>query len=250
MSAQKTFWTKFEHEFDRLPTWVLGTSMEIGDVGTVDRRGFTKLANLASFGVAMNIVVDKIGASYFVVSDAAKAWTGGLAAHSGSLIGPMVEANGELKAEFSEAGAFIVRADSVTSRRMDNILDVENEIRKFSWEQEFWHKRWIYVTEVVTAKPCVVLVSDNNAASASVTVEATGPAPLGDPRGEMFLKLGHSSGMNRTLVSNHRVPFMWRGRSQSRWTAKFGDLGEDLDDIKPDDFIWKVDPSWLDEDWT
>jgi hypothetical protein len=94
----------------------------------------------------------------------------------------------------------------------------------------------------------VVLVAEKNGASASVTVDAAGPAAVGEPGGEMRLRLKASSGMNQTQVANDRVPFMWRGRCQSKWTGKFGDLGDDTGDIHPDDFIWEVDPSWLDED--
>jgi hypothetical protein len=144
----------------------------------------------------------------------------------------------------------MVRAESVISRRMDNILHVEDQILKLTWEQGFWRRRWIYVTEVFTAAPCVVLVSDTSAGSASVAVKATGPEALGGPSGKLALKLSGSSGMSQTFLSSDRAPFMWRGRCQSKWTGEFGDRGEDSEDIYPDKFIGKFDPAWLDEDST
>ena len=51
MKVNKKFWNEFRKAYDRLPVWLPGTAMEVGDIGLIGGRGWEKLTSLSELGV-------------------------------------------------------------------------------------------------------------------------------------------------------------------------------------------------------
>ena len=66
---------------------------------------------------------------------------------------------------FSAAGGFVVRCKAARGERIVDVDAVETQIKEKQRDRPFWHRQWIYVQEVVTAEPCIMIVSASSHAS-------------------------------------------------------------------------------------
>ena len=113
---------------------------------------------------------------------------------------------------FSAARAFVVRAAHVRGARIANVLKVEDEIDRRQAVNPFWRKEWIYVQEVVTAEPCIMVVSETSGAEATVKATGSGQGLAGFA--QLFeagaaLRLSEEVSNVQQIVTRERVPLMW-----------------------------------------
>jgi len=245
MTDLRKFWDEFMVRFSRAPVWLPGTAMAPGDVGTIDHRGWLRLTHLTDFDIEPCISVDADAQSeYDVTSKDAFVWESPVESSAGGLgrqPAPLVKVD----FEFRRAQAYVLRAKRVEAARVNNTLEVERQILTRQARNPFWGRNWIYVQEVVTAQPCLMIVSDSGGAKATVTAHA----PLGAEglMGAFGVAAGlalqcQSEGVHR-VVSEKRAAFMWRGRwapglFRSRFVSRAGsdeELGCDSSVFEPFD---------------
>jgi hypothetical protein len=230
MSTLDLLWDEFLDKFERIPVWLPGTNMSLGDIGVIDNRGFVRLASLSDFDIKYTPEAAPARPNYYVASEDASTQDFGGSGSTSQAIGSVAAVEAGMRAKFSSVGAFVVRAENVLGTRIKDVLAVEKAIQAQNARNAFWEKRYIYVSEVVTAEPCIVLVSGSDTAEAKLGGSADlGPAGLASLAGASgHLRLTEQSGIDQYVVSPNRMPFMWRGRWQRGWFKKtFGDRGEE-----------------------
>lgn len=243
MSMLTKIWDEFLHKFDRLPVWIPGINMSLGDVGVVDERGFIRLANLSDFGIEYEPTLGIAEPSFNVASGDARTEDFSISAKADGVTSSIAGAKAGMRASFNSAAAFVVRAERAQIHTIDDVLSVENRIKAVHSSKKFWKRRWVYVSEVVTAEPCIVLVSASKGAEAEVVADLElgpgGVLKLADASGGLHLAV--QSGLDQSVVSDERMPFMWRGRCRSGlFGLKFQDRGTgenagDHEDVEGED---------------
>jgi len=230
MSTFNEFWDEFQARFSRCPVWLPGASMRLGDIGIIDHRGYLGIAKLGDFEINFEETQSDAEAEYFVSSKYARSTEiEGTGAASGltGIVGP-VEAI--MHMSFFAARAFVVRAAHVQGTRIADVLKVETEIRRRQAVNPFWDKKWIYIQEVVTARPCIMVFSEASGAEATVKATGSGPGPTGFA--ELFeagtaLQLSGEVSNVQQIVTRTRVPLMWRGRWLRRKSWHSRDRGDE-----------------------
>jgi hypothetical protein len=232
MTSLDEFWDEFQVKFSRAPVWLPGTKMQLGDIGKIDRRGFIRIANLRQdYGIAYEEQPSSVDSEYYVSSANATSrdFDAGGSAPGAVAAGAQLEAG--MQISFEAEKAFVVRAKGVRAARIENVLAVEDEIR----QKKFWRRNWIYVQEVVTAQPCILIVSASSGGGATIKA-ATSGGLVGF--GQLLeagakLRVDSQSALDQCFVSSDRAALMWRGRWLRRW--KFHDLDRDTADDGPSD---------------
>jgi hypothetical protein len=229
MSSFRFFWDEFQERFSRAPVWLPGSHMELGDIGIIDRRGWLRVAALVDFGIEFDVTPTDVKSDYSVNS--ASATTDDFAIEA-SLEDPanLASIGTALRVNFTESGGFVVRARRVQASRIKDVLGVENQIRDLHARSPFWQRRWIYVQEVVTAQPCILIVA--GASGSSATLRAEGRAGLGSLLEAMDAgaraTLSESRSVDQYIATLERAPLMWRGRWRRGFLAqKFISRGRD-----------------------
>jgi hypothetical protein len=214
MSSFEEFWQEFQIRFSRSPVWLPGTTMELGDIGVADRTGFVQIARLSDFGIGFQPVDSKPDAEYFVTSESAQTEDFTVGATTADPTATVTSVAVGMRMTFSDAHGFVVRAKAVRGTRIGDVLAVEREIRRQHAEAPFWEKNWIYVQELVTARPCIMVVSA--AEGGSATVSATASAGLTNfvqlLDAGVGLTLSDRKSIDQYITTPKRAPLMWRGR--------------------------------------
>jgi len=227
MSSLEDFWGEFQERFSRTPVWLPGTPMALGDVGVIDRRGYIQIARLSDFGISFEENAVSVESECSVTSASARTEDFAAGATRSDPSGALSSADAEMRVSFSAAGGFIVRAMKVQGSRIPNVWSVEEQIRRKQAEKPFWNREWIYVQEVVSAEPCIMIVS--KASGAHATVRASVSAGLTTfvelLAAGSTLSLSEQSSIDQYVATQTRTPFMWRGRWRGRLKRGFFDRG-------------------------
>lgn len=246
MSTFNEFWDEFQARFSRAPVWLPGTSMQVGDIGIIDRGGYLGIGNLADFGIGFEELPSDAKPEYFISSQHASSTDVQGTGVASDPAGTIARIEASMQISFTAEKAFVVRAGQVQGKRIADVLKVENEISRRQTVNPFWGKEWIYVQEVVTAQPCIMVVSE--ASGAKTTIKATGSGPGLGGFAQLFkagagLELSGEVSNVQQVVTGERAPLMWRGRwlrgiFKKTWqsrdrgdeAAAIPDLYEDFDD--------------------
>jgi hypothetical protein len=236
MSSFRFFWDEFQERFSRAPVWLPGSQMELGDIGIIDRRGWLRVAALGDFGIEFDVTPSEVKSDYSVNSTSATTDDFAIEASLEDPAANLASIGTALRVNFSESGGFVVRARRVEASRIKDVLEVENRIRDLHARNSFWQRRWIYVQEIVTAKPCILMVA--GASGSSATLRAEGRAGLGSLLEAMdagsHATLSENRSVDQYIATPERAPLMWRGRWLRGFLAqKFvsrgaGDASEEL----------------------
>ena len=221
MSTLDKMWDEFTDRFSRLPVWLPGLEdMAVGDIGVIDERGWQRLYNLkADFSIDYSVSNSDTDPQYVVDSRYAASNSLAASAALGQAIGPVAAAGLNLDASFSASGAFVVRAYNVRGEKVANVGKVDELIAARDARQRFWNRKWIYVTEVATAQPFLILVSASDGARAGVRADASlVESQIGEARIDMGVT--YQAAMDQSFVSPNRTPALWRGRWRGSWYSK------------------------------
>jgi hypothetical protein len=228
VSSFDDFWGEFQERFSRTPVWLPGTSMALGDIGVIDRRGYIQIARLSDFGISFGENPVSVESEYTVTSASARTEDFVAKAAGSDPSGALSSADAGMRVSFSAAGGFVVRAMKVQGSRIPDVWSVEEQIRRKQAKKPFWNREWIYVQEVVSAEPCIMIVSKASGAHATVRASVTGGLTTFVQllAAGSALNLSEQSSIGQYIATRARTPFMWRGRWQGgRLKRRFVDRG-------------------------
>jgi hypothetical protein len=224
------FWDEFTSAFSRLPVWLPGTSMELGDIGVIDRRGWEKKTTLEALGVKAVARSVESDASYMYASSNAVDISALTSVEAGEAVAGVGAAAG-MRMAFKRGGAFVVRAEACRHQQIDNMLEVEDGLRSLGKSDDGWRsRRWVLVSQITTAQPCIVVVAANAGAEAVVEIKGAGGvtnlAEVVSAKG--VLDLTREDQLAERVLTIERVPLMWRGKVRRMWPMRgMADLGGD-----------------------
>src|SRR6266540_4195753 len=188
--------------------------MQLGDIGVIDRRGWEKVTTLEALGIKPIPRRVESDVSYSYASGDAVQISALAHAEAGQALAG-AEAAAGMRMAFKRGGAFVVRAENCRHSQIDNMLEVDERLRSLGESGAGWRtRRWVLVSQITTAQPCIVVV----AGSAGAEVVAA--------RGS--LQLTREESLDARILSVKRVPLMWRGKVRRKWPLSgLRDLGRD-----------------------
>ncbi|SCL29917.1 hypothetical protein GA0070624_3975 [Micromonospora rhizosphaerae] len=210
-------WHETRGGFDRLPVWLPGTSMRLGDIGVFGDGGWTTHTTLSALGIPFSVGPVGVPTSFdYASSDGAevRSWVGA----NGEPLPGMVSGNAGLRIRFSRAGAFVLKAGAVRTRQIVE-LDTLDGLLVQRYQRGDWRREWVLVTEVAQGGPVLILVSASADGEAVVDLgvkAVAAGAPLAG--GGTGVSVGSSRGLAATFTSQRQTTVLWRGRCvQDRW---------------------------------
>ena len=211
-SIPVSFWHEVRGRFERLPVWLPGTPMALGDVGELSPRGWTKVTTLAALGI--EFTPDIPGAATdidYSSHDGVKVATyasGGI----GAGLRGIAEGHAALKFSFTRGGAFVFTSYGVQTNRIDKLDEVDKAILD-AYSRGSWRPSWVTVFEVARGGPTIILVAQEADAGALVDLGADIPAGLADPaRAKAGLTVNNRHGLAGMFVTAEPATILWRGR--------------------------------------
>ena len=210
-SIPDNLWHEMRGRFGRLPVWLPGTPMALGDVGELGGRGWTKVTTLAELGI--RLVPDTIGAATDVdysSHDGVQVTTHATAT-GGNLPG-IAEGHTALKFSFKNNKAFVFTSYGVQTNRIGNLAEVDHAILS-AHSRGDWQPSWIAVIEVARGGPTIILVAQEAGAEAVVDLGADLPLGLAaSAQAQTGLAVSGRHGLAGMFVTSEQATVLWRGR--------------------------------------
>jgi hypothetical protein len=205
------YWNEMRGKFSRLPVWLPGTSMDLGDVGVLREQGWEKATDLGSIGISFSRDSSAAMTTYSYSSAGGAEITTRLAAQAGPAVTGIAEGNAALNIRFRRPAAFVLMADDVEVRRIGNLQLVDRAVLE-AYQDHGWESEWVYVSEVAIGAPALTVVAASAEGEATVDL---GIAPqvggTGLGRAHAELGFGHRKDLAASFVTTERSALMWRG---------------------------------------
>ncbi|GII23851.1 hypothetical protein [Planosporangium mesophilum] len=219
-SLVNSLWHEARGSFERLPVWLPGTPMSLGDVGVFDESGWTKQTTLAELGVRFSADPAGEPVDYDYSShDGAQVSTrlaaagapalGVVGAAGAPALGAVGNGNLEMHVRFSRQGAFVLKAGAVTVRRIADQAGVDEQILE-RYGQGRWRREWVLVSEVARGGPSITIVSGSDDGEAVIDLGAAGPT--GSPLLAAGFGVRSRKGLAAAFVTATEAALLWRGR--------------------------------------
>jgi hypothetical protein len=211
-SIRDRFWHEFRGAFDRLPVWLPGTHMALGDVGAFDKRGWTRMTSLQSLNIDFATDSDSARVTYSYSSPGGVEITTKLSADPGAALAGIADGNAGLRISFSRAAAFVLIADSARVHRIADLADVDQRVLQ-AYSDNVWQPDWTFISEIVVGQPSLLAVAADSSAEATVDLGATlqaGSTILG--RADSEFSFGHKRHIEGGFATSAPSTIMWRGR--------------------------------------
>ncbi|GGX27341.1 hypothetical protein GCM10010297_56120 [Streptomyces malachitofuscus] len=211
-SVPEAFWNEIRGRNERLPVWLPGTPMELGDVGRFTGSGWTKFTTLESLGVSARPEPEGTMGDFEYASHDGVRRTGAL---SGTAETAVAAGRGAVTYSFERAGSFVLRATGATVHRLADLLDVEEAVLEL-YRRKKWKRDWVVVTEVVMSGPSLVLVSAGSKAGVTVrmsgdTAVVPGAPGVAGAAARARFAVEEPSNMAASFDGPERTALLWRG---------------------------------------
>lgn len=219
-SPVDSLWHEIRNRFDRLPVWLPGTAMAVGDVGVFDDRGWSKRASLDELGIGFAVEAGGAPVEYdYSSSDGAE-----VDIRLRVPLDPVLDAvpvgNVGMRVRFSRRGAFVLKASEVSVSRIGDLAKVDEQILHRHAAGQ-WPREWVLISEVARGGPSVVLVAGSTEGGAVVDLGLAGATPGGRQLGA-GCRLEKSTGLAASFIATTPTALLWRGRRvhHGRWGGR------------------------------
>ncbi len=210
-------WEQYSNEmfkkFGYMATWTPGVQMELGDVGVVKDKLFTRITTLKNLGIPFNIRPDTSKESQKHSSSGSVSITFKAAGKAPAVGSVLTEAEAGFSIEFKKSKATVYEALGCLAPSIDDQVAIGKRIRQLA-DQGDWNKDWAVITELVTADSATVLIS--NSSSAKIELSASGAVTAGTVSladVSAGLQIAFSKDMQTVLVSQAGLTPLFKARA-------------------------------------
>lgn len=158
MPANRTYADVVRGEWKKVPVWFPNQKVALGDFGVIDDNCFVRQGNIKD---RLDIKVKKLK-NFTQKVDFSSSGDYTVTSTIDPPDIPVAKAKVELK--FGGDKCVIFRSKESTSETIDNLVEVNSEITELhkanhDGNSGGWDRKWHWVSEVITAKPCIILGS-------------------------------------------------------------------------------------------
>lgn len=178
MKTSKNYTRELYKQFQYIPAWLPSTPYELGDIGLLRGKEFTKIGNLSDqkFKLKFDIEYDTTKSqiehsSKGAVTISTKA--SGTTAPQGSTLGKI---DAGITVEFSKENAILFKAKGILNHTIKDQIHLGDEILKL-YAAGKWDKDYVIITELVVADSATILISSSK--NGKIELKANGNAQAG-----------------------------------------------------------------------
>jgi hypothetical protein len=211
LQAVEKYQDGIKAQFNRLPVWVPGTPMNLGDIGVLEDGSWTKVSSLEEQGIYFEPETDPSSSTAQVTSGSNVETSAQATGETSTPLEGVASGHAGLGFRFASEGAFVAYLYDMRTDRIGDLSRVERAM--LDRLGDGWKKNWVLVSEVTTAGPSLVLVAAGRDASASIDLGAD-LAPGGVDLGSADVKasIASSSNLAASFLSRDRTALLWKGR--------------------------------------
>lgn len=194
------------------PTWMPNEPVRIGDLGVLQNGVFRRLASFQEKfgdGEAVAIRPDPDPSPFDVTYSKSTKIVFKAAGETKADLPNIPQAKAGFGVEFSKAGAFTVRAAASYEPSVEDILDLQERVRRL-YAAGRWNASWVVVVKLVSCPAATILISKSSSTKLEFSVSGDVPAGgvvLGSA--ELSFQLEASSNAALNLVDARNVtPFV------------------------------------------
>jgi hypothetical protein len=206
-SINESYWNEILGRFNRLPVWLPGSTMHLGDVGIVEDGGWTKKSTLASVGIPFTKEPSGTPVNYDYCSGDGAEVRLKVSGAGGLLPGKLC-----LDVRFARAGACLLKAHDVVVTRVGDLEAVDQRIIE-SFKRKVWQRQWTVITEIAWGGPSATIISNSKTGTAMVDLGVQADLQ-GLPMGRLSVapQLAWHSGLAASFLAKEPAALLWRGR--------------------------------------
>ncbi len=156
--------SEMHDNFGFFATWLPGDTIEVGDVGTIERGQFRKVTSLEELNIKFEVASAQSTQDVNITSSSGVAVKSSVSAqHSG-----LGEAG--VTVDFSKEGAFLFSGSNLVQHTISyRMATTESLIRSF--KDGKWKSEWLLVDRLYTCDRAVVLVSEGSNAQVVLSLD-------------------------------------------------------------------------------
>ncbi len=181
-SIQLQYATQLFRELGYWGTWLPSNQIRLGDIGIFKKGCFHRVSSLEAEQISFNQSIRSGAVSHQFMSKGAVNIQTKLSGDIGLSNSILSKEDAGINIEFKSENAIYFKVEDAKTSIVDGIIELESEILQL-FEVGRWQKDWVFVNELVTAKECIVLVSDGKDAKVEFKVGT-------DSKGAIDVKLG------------------------------------------------------------
>jgi hypothetical protein len=232
-SLVDSLWHETRGRFERLPVWLPGTPMSLGDVGVFDESGWVKHTTLDVLGVRFSSDTAGEPVNYDYSSHDGAEVSMRLAASGVPALDAVTVGNIGMHIRFSRQGAFVLKANTVTVRRIADLAKIDEQILE-QYRKRRWQPGWVLVSEVAQGGPSITIVSGSKEGEAVIDLGTTAAATGGPLIGAGF-GMRSTKGLAASFITPTEATLLWRGRCvYDRWWLSQPRLNDRCTDVRGD----------------
>ncbi|QAA80333.1 hypothetical protein EI546_00645 [Aequorivita sp. H23M31] len=213
MRTEKSYTRELKQQFGYLATWLPGTPLKLGDIGTLNRNTFTKIANLSDLDIQFDIEADTTKSNIEHSTHGAVSITNkasGTIAPPGSVLG---DTDAGITVEFSKENAILFKANGTLSPSIKNQIKLGQDILDL-YKNGKWAKDWVVVTELVEADSASILISSSS--QSKIELKAKGgitAAKMDIADIDLGLNIAFSKDLSTQIIAESALTPLFRAKA-------------------------------------
>lgn len=153
--------------------WLPNEPLELGDVGVLDKKLFTRVTSLGDLNIPFEIREDPNFTPLDIVSHSDVSMVFKAAGAVNPKLPSIPEAKAGIGVEFGKKGAFVVKAEQSFAPSIENIAQVQEKVLQ-AYRDGSWNPKWAVIIKLVKTPKASIIIS--NSSSAKIELEAEGAA--------------------------------------------------------------------------
>lgn len=199
-------------------TWLPNEKLKLGDVGILDGILFSRVTTLDNLGISFTERPDKDSAAMDYVSESGVSLFFKAAGDINTAIPNVPQGKAGLGVEFSHEGAFILKAPKSHQPSIENIVALEQDLRR-AYQKQRWRLKWAVIIRLVQTPVVTILISNSSNSKLEFAVDgdvSAGGIDLGSAGLKFELK-GHKGEILKYEQAKNLTPMFQLARLKKRW---------------------------------
>jgi hypothetical protein len=161
MKTVKKYTNELYRHLHYYATWLPGTPLELGTIGTMKNKEFTKKSHLRNVGIDFEIVEDTTKSDLNHTSQGAVTISPKLSGKIPQVGSALGQGDAGFTVKFSKQNAILFKAKGTVTSSIEDQFKLGRQIRK-KCEQGEWDKSYVVITELVKADSATILISSSS----------------------------------------------------------------------------------------
>jgi hypothetical protein len=150
--------------------WLPSEKLKLGDVGVLSGTLFTRLTSLADLGISFAERPDTDSAPIDYVSESGVAIFLKAAGEVNTSVPNVPQGKAGVGVEFSQEGAFILKAPESYEPSIEDIVKLEQDVR-YAFQEGLWSTKWVVIVRLVQTPVATIMVSNSSNSKVEFAVE-------------------------------------------------------------------------------